>query len=291
MTPGLDRSNANLSVTSKLGCELTSPKPNFVLGLAFLVAGCGSVHTRRGAYIDFLRPDQRPPIVGEIAAADSLWGPVHASARGDGIAESRRTYLEELVRRFTPTLVLPKADHVRVDGQKYQLLPTDARLIADTLRVDLITAAPYAFQDSLDIPLRRVGSDSLVALTVNAVRYESDPRLLVAWYFNWPGGKPSEWWDSYGRVRTGADSALWAQPTVYAHPFVDPASRLVIQYWYLYPFNDFIGNHEGDWEHVNVVLTPDRSGVEQVHYYFHIRSVVLAQGNYQPELHSVLSVV
>lgn len=223
-------------------------------------------------------------MVGEIATADSLWGPVHESARGDGIAESRRAYLEGLVRRFTPTLVLPKADHVRVDGQKYQLLPTDARLIADTLRVDLIRAAPYTFQDSLDIQLQRLDSDSLVALTVNAVRYESDPRVLVAWYFDWPGGKPSEWWDSYGRVRTGADSALWAQATVYAHPFVDPAGRLVIQYWYLYPFNDFIGNHEGDWEHVNVVLTPDRSGVEQVHYYFHIRSVALPQGNYEPEI-------
>ena len=158
------------------------------------VTACGSAHGQRGAYMDFLRPDQRPPLVGTFAGADSLWGPAEESARGDGIAESRRADLQQLVERFAPTLVLPNADHVSVDGRKYQLLPTDARLFADTLRLDLIRASPYVFQDSLNVVMADLGADSSVALTANALRYESDPNLMVSWYFDWPGASVKDWW-------------------------------------------------------------------------------------------------
>jgi hypothetical protein len=30
---------------------------------------------------------------------------------------------------------------------------------------------------------------------------------------------------------------------------------LVFQYWFFYPFNDAINTHEGDWEHINVIVT------------------------------------
>jgi len=98
--------------------------PGVLAVLVLSVAACGTAHGRRGMYMDFLRPDQRPPLVGTMAAADSLWGPAAQSQRGDGIAESHRADLEALVRRFTPTLVLPNNDHVTVNGHKYKLLPT-----------------------------------------------------------------------------------------------------------------------------------------------------------------------
>jgi opacity protein-like surface antigen len=234
--------------------------------------------------MDIVRPDQRPPLVGTRAAADSLWGPSNESRRGDGIAESRRAELEDLVRRFTPTLVLPKADHTTVNGKKYQLIPTNAHLLADTLRLDKFRASPYSFQDAVDIPLYTLSADSIISLTESILRYESDPDLLVAAYFDWPGESAKDWWKTYGEFRTGLDSARWGQPTVYAHPFLDSNDRVVIQYWFFYPFNDHVGNHEGDWEHINVVLSPDRSDIERVHYYFHTRSVNLPQGKYKPEI-------
>lgn len=252
--------------------------------LTLLGAACASGHGVRGGYIEFIRPDQRPPGVGEAATADSLWGPAHESERGDGISESRRSELEQLVQRFVPTLVLPKADRVEVDGRRYQLIPTNIHLVADTLRLDVIRAAPYIFQDSINIALRDLTPDSLVGLANTALRYESSPNSMAALYFDWPGTKVSEWWDSYRTFRTGADSTDWATPTVYAHPFLNATGQVVIQYWYFYPFNDFMGNHEGDWEHVNVVLTPDRRGIEEMHYYFHRRSIALPQGEYQPEI-------
>ena len=29
-----------------------------------------------------------------------------------------------------------------------------------------------------------------------------------------------------------------------------------MQYWFFYPWNDGGNNHEGDWEHINVVVSP-----------------------------------
>src|SRR5437762_10483193 len=113
--------------------------------LLLLVAasGCASTRDQRGAYLDVIRPDQRPPLVGVRAAADVLFGPSEESERGDGIAESRRAELESLVRRFSPTLVLPSGDNISGQGRKMQLLPIHPMLFADTLRLDRVRAAPY----------------------------------------------------------------------------------------------------------------------------------------------------
>lgn len=45
-------------------------------------------------------------------------------------------------------------------------------------------------------------------------------------------------------------------PTQYAHLFWWNRERglLAIQYWFFYPYNEWINHHEGDWEHVNVIL-------------------------------------
>ncbi|MBI4410665.1 MAG: hypothetical protein HY561_13215 [Gemmatimonadetes bacterium] len=254
-----------------------------VLLAVLLGNACVPVHGPRGAYITFLPPDQRPPLVGASRAADSLWGAPEASERGDGIAEHRRASLDSLVRRFTPTLVLPRAEYVKVGTRKYRLLPVAATLI-DTLRVDLINASPYSLRDTLNVALSETSTDSLVRLVEGALQYQSGAEVLGARYFDFPGRNPREWWQAYGRLRSGPDSARWSEPTVYAHPFVDRDGRVVIQYWWYYPFNDFLGNHEGDWEHINVVPSADGQRVEEVHYYFHVRSVRLPQGRFRPEL-------
>jgi hypothetical protein len=51
------------------------------------------------------------------------------------------------------------------------------------------------------------------------------------------------------------------RPTQYAHLFwYNRAEGLLgIQYWFFYPFNEWINRHEGDWEHVNVILKGART--------------------------------
>ncbi|MBI2536472.1 MAG: hypothetical protein HYW06_05815 [Gemmatimonadetes bacterium] len=260
------------------------PRVPAAVVMVLVLAGCVPVHGPRGTYLDVIRPDQHPPLIGASAAADSLWGPADQSEAGDGIAESRRTEFEQLVRRFNPTVVLPPGDFVRVGGRKYRLFPTNAALFADTLRIDYIQTAPYQFYDSLNVTLAAISADSLRALVAAARAYQADPDLLAAWYFDFPGGNPKEWWQAYARLRTGPDSVRWGRPTVYAHPFVNPNGRVIIQYWFFYPFNDYIGNHEGDWEHVDVMLSEDPTAIEGANYFFHARSITLPQGKLQPEV-------
>jgi hypothetical protein len=80
--------------------------------------------------------------------------------------------------------------------------------------------------------------------------------------------------------------------------------EFVIQYWFFYPFNDGGNNHEGDWEHINVVISPldlveelltegeiknilqgeglldsvnqgEQLVIKRVEYYFHYRVMIL----------------
>lgn len=45
-------------------------------------------------------------------------------------------------------------------------------------------------------------------------------------------------------------------PLVYVHFywFNKAEDILVIQYWFYYPYDKWVNNHEGDWEHINVLL-------------------------------------
>ena len=94
--------------------------------------------------------------------------------------------------------------------------------------------------------------------------YQSDPDHLEIWYFDFPGESPRYWWKEYTRLRAGPDSAGWAAPVVWVHPYLDATGRVVLQYWYFYPFNDYMSDHEGDWEHINVVLNEDRASIRVV---------------------------
>ena len=265
----------SFSVLMFTGAFWTSAPPN---------AGAQTSANPRGGYLDVIRPDRRPPLVGERDVADSLFGPAALSERSDGIAESHRAQLDSLVHRFAPTLILQEGDDIHAQGRKLQLLPIHPLLMADTLRIDRIGANPYGLLSSGDIDFRHATPESLVALVTGRAEYLSHPDELEMSYFDFPGENPKAWWSAYAALRTGPDSLAWSQPVVFAHPFQDGGGGLYIQYWYFYPFNDYIGNHEGDWEHVSVGVSADRTRVTSVHYYFHGQSVVLPDGTYEPEI-------
>ena len=64
-----------------------------------------------------------------------------------------------------------------------------------------------------------------------------------------------------GRLQRKYEPAI----SVYVHPFIAPVTVLgsevphfefILQYWFFYPYNDAGNKHEGDWEHINVVISP-----------------------------------
>ncbi len=104
-----------------------------------------------------------------------------------------------------------------------------------------------------------------------------NPRLSVAMaparrdtfqvlFFDFPGTGPESWKREYEDRYSGRLPRRYQQfAKTYVHPFIrairgqaGSAERyeLVLQYWFFYPFNDGGNNHEGDWEHINVVVAP-----------------------------------
>jgi hypothetical protein len=93
---------------------------------------------------------------------------------------------------------------------------------------------------------------------------------------------PSEWFPYYNSDNGGpyAHPGRYYKTTVYAHLFwdIDGSGEDVpaIQYWFFYPFNDWVNNHEGDWEHMNLWLTstdPEQSEIVMAEHYFHEWSI------------------
>ena len=93
-----------------------------------------------------------------------------------------------------------------------------------------------------------------------------DPELFKVLYFDFPGHDPETWQQAY---ESGFTERLRRQYLdairIYAHPFIAAIRsnaedavvgyELVMQYWLFYPTNDGGNNHEGDWEHVNVIIS------------------------------------
>jgi hypothetical protein len=82
-----------------------------------------------------------------------------------------------------------------------------------------------------------------------------------------PGEGPDSWkkhWrnEFSKRLRTEYRNLL----KTYVHPFLEDVVgpegergvQLVLQYWFFYPYNDGGNNHEGDWEHIHVIISPKR---------------------------------
>jgi hypothetical protein len=61
-------------------------------------------------------------------------------------------------------------------------------------------------------------------------------------------------WRQRFRAITGADKSY--KPTQYFHLywFNREKGLLAVQYWFYYPYNEWINHHEGDWERISVIL-------------------------------------
>ncbi|MCY3681208.1 MAG: putative Ig domain-containing protein [Gemmatimonadetes bacterium] len=90
-------------------------------------------------------------------------------------------------------------------------------------------------------------------------------------HFEYPGNDKVSWNNTYtGSGAKRGDNSEFSN-TAYVHIF-ESGSNVVIQYYYFYPFNDFQNNHEGDWQHINVIVTshePDMAELVGIDYKFH----------------------
>lgn len=129
--------------------------------------------------------------------------------------------------------------------------PTMDAAIEDCKMVELLRVfSPFApDEESLNEPLIR-----------------QNPNLLSVLYFNLPGEGPGTWENAYKpEYEKTPQEKRKTFPHSYVHPFLASVDDehgavagydLVLQYFLFYPSNDGGNNHEGDWEHMNVVVAP-----------------------------------
>jgi len=204
-----------------------------------------------------------------------------------GSAEYRQE-VRMLVEKFSPILVLTAEGTVR---------PVSVGTVAENLYVEDLRCVTGVIDAQSPTVLHRdrvpVYSDEYRSLGLASTgslskAIAASDTLLRRYYFalGRPGPTSTEkWYDSYKYWIPDEDLNY-----CYAHPFLSEGEYLVIQYWFFYPFNHWVNRHEGDWEHINVVLHwPNTFGgdwekqldcfmdaeIAAVEYYLHRRVLVL----------------
>jgi hypothetical protein len=209
--------------------------------------------------------------------------------------EERSPAARAIARRFNPAMAFATDDH----------WPVQVR---------------YAWQDGADL-IGHVGDERFVAVPHHRLELDDWSTLPHA---DLEGRPITYHLDSPGDDREGEDGVTgWRRrfrslcasapssgpaldpatarfrPTQYAHVFWFNRQRglLGIQYWFYYPYNEWINRHEGDWEHINVIVsgpqTLDDPAAFQVYafqFFFHAfsyepREVIRVAGRDEPGDH------
>lgn len=205
------------------------------------------------------------PAAGVPAAEAPGWASTPRAVEPLSVVEERDPAAVEIAHRFNPAMALPDADG------------------------PWPVAVRYSWSGGADVQARTVTAGGDVLREGEAVANADLDRK--AWDElpdrDAAGNRIEYWIDGPGddRVRDGVSDwrRRWREtadktPTQYAHLFWLNRARgeLVVSYWFFYPFNEWINHHEGDWEHINVVLSgPPRLGTAAEYraigteFYFH----------------------
>jgi len=254
-----------------------------------LVAAPASAQIPRDQYLKYV-PLTYPTLVRETEASRrfQLYGrpddPAYRDASPrDGVDDARAAWLNALGVRFAPLLVrntayaptdfraFTRRPGFAINVDTWDLAREEAAFLDHTeLRLADITERPCA-------PGVGAGDDCQLLRLVETFgprRGSIEPEVTVGaeqarftvMYFDFPGYDQDTWKQAYVAPGREAMSDLLAgTERVFVHPFIAEASsgdehapgyELVLQYWFFYPVNDGPNNHEGDWEHINVIVSP-----------------------------------
>ncbi len=213
----------------------------------------------------------------------------------DGIDDRRQELLQGLGARFGPIMVL-NTTNLPMDFRGFMDQSQSFNLHVDTwsllgnpkplVRSDMVNLNTLVDQpcDSTTAAARRYDPSGDCLLTellakfdprdpdfeaLNPRSHAPDAGEFQVLYFDWPGEDPESWKNEF------EDSFSQVLPLkykeflkVYMHPFIHEVKspregvlgyEFVLQYYFFYPTNDGGNNHEGDWEHINVMISPKGS--------------------------------
>lgn len=166
---------------------------------------------------------------------------------------------QTLAARFNPAMVYTGAD---VWAVSVDLLL--AENIGGLMRAEHDGRLNFSYDVDESVPPEIVPGQpaDLTTLDMTTLPTTAPSGRGYVYWLDFPGTNQGndydqETWTTAWRLIQGTDHTTAAYgPHQYAHLFwLDKGDRLLaIQYFFYYPFDKFTNNHEGDWEHVNVVL-------------------------------------
>ncbi|MFH1680998.1 MAG: T9SS type A sorting domain-containing protein [Candidatus Eisenbacteria bacterium] len=242
-----------------------------------------------GATIEIEWRPFRAALVSFALGAFILAGPSAAGtaedADGNGIDDMAELLLAE---KFRPVLVLPSEEPVKKPCP-VGVLGDGGELTADKLWARVYNTAGQLVSvarttDPLWDPAPPFSSPSFnyssFGWDQDAIPYVGSPPgaayylYFVRLYADYGGPSvdcPHEWEDLFaegdGFHAPGGDLPA----TAYAHLFLDQGTP-ILQYWFFFPWNDWVNNHEGDWEHLHLRLSsadPGDAEIAGACFYFH----------------------
>ncbi len=170
-------------------------------------------------------------------------------------AEEALAGTAKLASRFNPAMALPTRD----------IWPVEVRYAwhdGSDLKACVVGDSGRTLREYVALPKERLAAHEWADLPDkdkdgNCINYSVDApgddravQGVTGWRNRWRSimnGNPA----SHEPPR-----AMDYPPTQYAHIFWFNKSRglLAIQYWFYYPYNEWINHHEGDWERINVIV-------------------------------------
>jgi hypothetical protein len=264
-----------------------------ILALISLLAVCtdrsvlGQAHSTQKSYIGQV-PLEYPRLVRQTDASLKLHLFGDREAPGyrdtspvDGIDDSLGRVLHDLAVRFAPimvqhTVAIPMDFRLWTEGSRtfplhvdtWEVSQHDAELIsAEAIDLTRLGGSGRC-HDGSELPdcrlvalLRDLHPDQPTDPRNRTLADAPNDTRFKILYFDFPGHSEPTWKETYEDDFTGELRAQYRRPRVFVHPFIHDAEgggpnryEIVLQYWFFYPFNDAGNNHEGDWEHINVVI-------------------------------------
>lgn len=247
-------------------------------GVTWCASGCGS---------DAASPDAA--VGGDAAVVDAAPRPLCYDMPDESCGYSPEPLLPTevsldeqtaLAERFNPAMVYTgdavwavSFDMLLVHGAPLRRAEHDGR-VNFSYRTDESTIEDVFVTQPADLRLVDLSDQPTIASSGRGYVY----------FLDFPGTNlgndySEESWKSEWTTIQGDDPATAPFPPLqYAHLFwLDKGERLLaIQYFFFYPYDKFTNNHEGDWEHVNVVLRYPTAGdatLAMVHFSYHGRQL------------------
>ena len=225
----------------------------------------------RSTYYDYLPAFPRIVMATRASTMFQVYGD-HAAADyrdqspRDGIDDARGAQLQALIGRFAPVMrpnnfsvprdldaIFGSAWTLNIDGWSSSGAPVSRDSIRIAYRGELNVTDDDATATALRTLLERMGP-SRPRRGYTPAEGDVDTVLFI----DMPGSDAPTWRAAYEHRRWERRSRLFAHVFIWDDSASHAAAHyaLVVQYWFFYPFNDAVNEHEGDWEHINVLLTP-----------------------------------